>query len=1219
MSRLLAVAAILIPTSAWGLEVDSSEVTLPATTSATTELWESITFGTAFTDVPVVITSPGPSTGGQPFTIRIQNVTTTGFEAQIVEAEGTSGPTHYAVDMTYIAMEEGVHGLPDGSLIVVGTTSTTAEQYAPNHGLTGSWETVSFGASYASAPVVLTQVQTTVNETGAVPVDYSTPFYTVAVESVTTTGFDAALERSEATTGTTALDEDIGWIAITPNTDGSLTATDGSTVLWESLLIPAASTSIGKDDGCTTESLSASFASTAPAVVSLNSRNESDGGWAIVCSLSTTQIGYAIDEDWYYDSERSHVGEEIGALLFESGIIDLDLDADDDGIDDTVEDSLGTDSADPDSDGDGWCDGVVDVSPDCVAGEDAASGTDSDGDGVLDALETDSDNDGVLDSAEDFTTDVDGDGLPTIQDPDDDGDTVLDGVDACPGYDDTVDSDSDGVADGCDPCPLDPLDDADGDGVCADIDPCPLDNPDDSDGDSVCDTDDVCPGYDDLVDTDADGVPDGCDPCPLDDPDDSDGDGICDTDDVCPGFDDLTDTDGDSVPDGCDVCPLDNPDDSDGDGVCDSDDLCPGFDDTLDGDSDGVADGCDPCPVDPLDDSDGDGSCDSDDLCPGFDDTVDVDGDAQPDACDPCPLDNPDDSDGDSVCDSDDICEGGSDFDDEDGDLVPDFCDVCWGHDWAGDTDGDGTCDDLDVCPNDPLDDEDEDGVCGDEDACPGYDDSIDADGDGQPWGCDPCPLDNPDDTDGDEICDSDDLCWLDPLNDEDDDGYCGDIDNCPETPNEDQADLDEDGIGDACDPEDDRPDTGDPEDTGDTGSEDTSLPRDLAGGWDCSGCSTGGGNPRTALYLLPCLGVILLRRRRRTSLWGVAGALLLTAPLLMGADGQTYRVPLGDTYTLLDSPMRAEQGSFRAVGGYAWAPLVLRAEETGLADDMLLEHLVHGDFRYQRRIGTPKAGLVLGGDVPIRYAKDYIGGMANPRLSVGFTGHTPWVGAVIRGSGILPTGTEGSPWGVEGEATVGLYRPQWGVAVGVGGIYRPEEPAFRTKAGFYLGPESARFTSEWVGEFGVHSPSEVIVGGRFQKGLVVVSPALGIGVNGEAGTPRLRGLLSLSIQQPAPAPPPPPVEPLPVPEAQVVSLPDSVFGNLSQVAEVLVVSPDLKIRVEIHAQSKWEPAEAEQRISALERTVTEYLVGEGVDPARISVEARGVTGSDWIDIVVTE
>ena len=1135
MRRLLPTAVLLLFSfPAWGLEVDSSEVALPSTTSATTEVWESVVFGSAFTDIPVVIASPGPSTGGQPFTIRIQNVTTTGFEAQTVEAEGTSGPTHYAVDMTYIAMEEGIHGLPDGSVIVVGTTPTTAEQYAPNHGLTGSWESVSFGVAFASAPAILTQVQTAVNETGAVPSDWSTPFYTVAVENASTTGFDTALERSEATSGTTVLDEDIGWIAITANTDGSLTATDGSTVLWESLLVSAATSAIGKDDGCTTETLNAPFLSAAPAVVSMNSRNESDGGWGIVCSLTTTDIGYAIDEDWYYDTERSHVGEEIGVLLFESGIIDLDLDADDDGIDDTVEDSIGTDSSDPDSDGDGWCDGVIDVSPDCVAGEDAASGVDSDSDGIIDALETDSDNDGVLDSAEDFTTDVDGDGLPTIQDPDDDGDTVLDGVDACPGYDDLADADGDGAADGCDVCPLDALDDVDGDGVCGDIDPCPVDNPDDSDSDGVCDSDDICPGYDDTVDIDGDGQPDDCDPCPSD----------------------------------------------------------------------------------AGDDSDGDGSCDSDDLCPGFDDSIDTDSDGQPDGCDPCPLDPLDDSDGDSICDSDDICAGGDDSADEDGDLVPDFCDVCWGQDGTGDSDSDGTCDDEDPCPLDPLDDEDEDGVCGDEDVCPGYDDSIDADGDGQPWGCDPCPLDNPDDSDGDEICDSDDLCIHDPFNDSDGDGVCGDIDNCPDDPNEDQLDVDEDGIGDECDPEDDRPDTGDTGDTGDTDiGEDTSPVRDLAGGWDCSGCSTSSGSPRSMLYLLPCL-VVFLRRRERFPRWGMVGLFILSAPLLLGADGQTYRIPMGDTYTLMDSPMREEQGSFRAVGGYAWAPLVLRAEDTGYSDDFLLGHLFHGDFRYQRRIGKPKGALVLGGDLPVRYARDYIGGIANPRLSVGFTGHGEWIGGVLRGGVILPTAEEDSPWGAEGEATFGVYRPRWGASIAAGGIYRPEEPAFRAKAGVYLGPQTARFTTEWVGEFGVHSPSEVVVGGRFQKGLVVFAPAMGVGLNGEAGTPRLRGLLSLSVLQPAPVKHTP-VEPPPAPEVQVISLPDSVFANLGQVAGVLANQPTLRIRVEIHAQAEWGEEEGAQRISALGRVVTEYLVSQGIDSERISVQPKGLTGSDWIDLVV--
>lgn len=42
--------------------------------------------------------------------------------------------------------------------------------------------------------------------------------------------------------------------------------------------------------------------------------------------------------------------------------------------------------------------------------------------------------------------------------------------------------------------------------------------------------------------------------------------------------------------------------------------------------------------------------------------------------------------------------------------------------------------------------------------------------------------------------------CPFDPDNDIDDDGVCGDVDNCPDIANADQADGDDDGIGDVCD-----------------------------------------------------------------------------------------------------------------------------------------------------------------------------------------------------------------------------------------------------------------------------------------------------------------------------------------------------------------------------------------------------------------------------------
>jgi len=229
------------------------------------------------------------------------------------------------------------------------------------------------------------------------------------------------------------------------------------------------------------------------------------------------------------------------------------------------------------------------------------------------------------------------------------------------------------------------------------------------------------------------------------------------------------DQDGDGVPDASDNCPTAwNPgqwnSDSDSHGnACDN---C-WFDsneDQADVDGDGWGDACDFCiGPDNFSNNDGDAWCNSTDNCPNVpnDSQTDTDGDGVGNACDPCPLDDPDDTDGDGICDSADICPGGDDNDDADLDGNPDYCDPC---------------------PEDNPDDTDGDGVCDTDDICPGGDDNEDTDGDGVPDHCDPCPDDTSPDTDGD--------------------GYCDLQDNCPTVSNGDQADLDEDGLGDACDPD---------------------------------------------------------------------------------------------------------------------------------------------------------------------------------------------------------------------------------------------------------------------------------------------------------------------------------------------------------------------------------------------------------------------------------
>lgn len=126
-------------------------------------------------------------------------------------------------------------------------------------------------------------------------------------------------------------------------------------------------------------------------------------------------------------------------------------------------------------------------------------------------------------------------------------------------------------------------------------------------------------------------------------------------------------------------------------------------------------------------------------------------------------------------------CGCGTPDDDTDSDGVPDCNDPC---PEAVDTDNDGVEDCLDGCPDDP--DKLMPGACG----CGSPDN--DADGDGIPDCNDDCPNDPGKVTAGLCGCGSADV-------DSDGDGWLDCFDNCPNAPNSDQADSNEDGIGDAC------------------------------------------------------------------------------------------------------------------------------------------------------------------------------------------------------------------------------------------------------------------------------------------------------------------------------------------------------------------------------------------------------------------------------------
>lgn len=239
------------------------------------------------------------------------------------------------------------------------------------------------------------------------------------------------------------------------------------------------------------------------------------------------------------------------------------IDADKDNIGDACD-------ANVDADHDGIDDGI-----DNCPGFANPSQADQDFDGIGDDCDTDLDGDGVPNATDNCLfvpnpaqANIDGDMLGDSCDPDIDEDGVLNAADNCPGNFNPGQEnlDGDNLGDICDP-------DRDNDGILNAIDNCPdVANPSQADEDENG-IGDACEGG---ADSDEDGVPNSEDNCPTifnPDQQDSDKDGFGDACDEFPN-----DFDNDGVPDKEDNCPtVYNPAqvDNDGDGLGDADHTFP--------------------------------------------------------------------------------------------------------------------------------------------------------------------------------------------------------------------------------------------------------------------------------------------------------------------------------------------------------------------------------------------------------------------------------------------------------------------------------------------------------------------------------------------------------------------------------------------------------------------------------------------------------------------
>ncbi|MEZ5537491.1 MAG: hypothetical protein R3F02_17955 [Thiolinea sp.] len=320
---LMGLCLLLLPCAVFAWKGEAAAFTTHDTFS--NKNWQSIGFQQTYNTAPVVVTIP-TTQGADSATIRIRNVTTSGFENSPVETRDRDGP-HVAMDSAYIAVEPGIHVLPDGNVIVAGFIDTSRVQHG--NGVSGAtgWETVNFGYTFSAQPTVIAAIQTMNNEQGEggslPPYVSSIPWLTVAIDNISSTQFNVALERSQSNHGNVTQNERIGYIAMLNGANGAFIDTQNRNIQYLSETTPASIR--GWDNNDYQHYYGVPFASAPLSLVTKNTRNNPDGGWLRRNGATTaSRINLRVDEDDDHDNERSinpTQAEAAGILTFSRNFV----------------------------------------------------------------------------------------------------------------------------------------------------------------------------------------------------------------------------------------------------------------------------------------------------------------------------------------------------------------------------------------------------------------------------------------------------------------------------------------------------------------------------------------------------------------------------------------------------------------------------------------------------------------------------------------------------------------------------------------------------------------------------------------------------------------------------------------------------------------------------------------------------------------------------------
>lgn len=256
--------------------------------------WKTVDLERTYVD-PVVIFGPASRAGGDPVTIRVDNVTSNSFDVLLDEWDYRDG-RHLYETVSYVVVEAGTHILADGTIL-----------HADNHAAVNNrWANVDFQPGmFASTPLVFTQT-VTYNDTAAVA---------TRARNIDTNGFQVRQQEEQGADRIHG-NETVSWIAVENVGVGNFA--NGSQY-------QASQTGDVVNQRPFSGLFDATFADAPVFIAAMQSFN--GGDVSTVRSHGVTDEGFTvnIEEERSFDHEVNHIHESVGIFALPSGILNAQV------------------------------------------------------------------------------------------------------------------------------------------------------------------------------------------------------------------------------------------------------------------------------------------------------------------------------------------------------------------------------------------------------------------------------------------------------------------------------------------------------------------------------------------------------------------------------------------------------------------------------------------------------------------------------------------------------------------------------------------------------------------------------------------------------------------------------------------------------------------------------------------------------------------------------